>query len=138
MSSSDNVLRGGLTPKHIDIVELMKIVKFSAYLPKVLSDGSVAYCYSFPCDDFSLSFMSGSDSSADSGADSGSDSGGGKNVLFKNSSFICLITEGELNIAGVTFKKGESFFVSTGGENVVLNGNYSLYAAAAKEEAART
>jgi mannose-6-phosphate isomerase len=124
MSSSDNVLRGGLTPKHIDIVELMKIVKFSAYLPKVLSGGSGAYCYSFPCDDFSLSFMSGADDD------------GSKNILFKNSSFICLVTEGELNIAGVTFKKGESFFVSSDSEDIVLSGNYAVFAAAAKEETA--
>ena len=30
MASSDNVLRGGLTPKHIDIPELLKFVNFNA------------------------------------------------------------------------------------------------------------
>ncbi len=37
MSSSDNVLRGGLTVKHIDIKALMKLVHFSATVPKILN-----------------------------------------------------------------------------------------------------
>ncbi|WP_115788482.1 mannose-6-phosphate isomerase, class I [Arthrobacter silvisoli] len=36
MASSDNVLRGGLTPKHIDIPELMKTVEFASIgVPRV-------------------------------------------------------------------------------------------------------
>jgi len=131
MSSSDNVLRGGLTPKYIDIVELMKILKFSAYMPKVLSPGSGAFCYPSPCDDFTLSFYSGA-------ASSGAYGSGGNNILSKNTNSICLVTEGELNAAGVAFKKGESFFVSSGSEDVVFSGNYAFFAAAAKKEAART
>ncbi|MDR2941993.1 MAG: mannose-6-phosphate isomerase, class I [Treponema sp.] len=118
MSNSDNVLRGGLTPKHIDIVELMKILKFSTYIPKVLSGDSVFFCYPSVCGEFSLSFMS--------------DDGGGKNTIPKNSSLICLVTEGELKAGNETFKKGESFFVSSGGEDIVLNGNYAVFAAAGK------
>ena len=30
MASSDNVLRGGLTPKHVDVLELLNLVNFSA------------------------------------------------------------------------------------------------------------
>jgi mannose-6-phosphate isomerase len=33
MASSDNVLRGGLTPKHIDIPELLKVLRFEATVP---------------------------------------------------------------------------------------------------------
>ncbi len=36
MANSDNVLRGGLTPKHIDVVELMKILDFHPYKPEIL------------------------------------------------------------------------------------------------------
>ena len=126
MSSSDNVLRGGLTPKHIDIIELMKILKFSAYVPNVLSPGSGTFCYPSPCDDFSLSFMSG-----------GENDDSGKNTLSKNSDFICLVTEGELNAAGAKFKKGESFFVSSDSEDIVFSGNYAVFTASAKTETAR-
>jgi len=122
MASSDNVLRGGLTPKHINIVELMKILRFTPFTPKVLSPGSRTFCYPSPCDDFTLSYMS--------------DDGDGKNIFPKNSVFICLVTDGKLEIAGLSFKKGESFFISTDGEDIVLSGNYSVFAAAEKEKAA--
>jgi mannose-6-phosphate isomerase len=134
MSSSDNVLRGGLTPKHIDIVELMKILRFSAYFPNVLSPSSRAFCYSSTNDDFSLSYISGGD---DFGGD------GGINTIPKNSGVICLVSEGELRVAGAVFKKGESFFISSESEDIVLNGNYAVFAAAAtaaarKDEGAQT
>ena len=37
MASSDNVLRGGLTPKHIDVDELASILDFSTQAPQVLA-----------------------------------------------------------------------------------------------------
>ncbi len=40
MANSDNVLRGGLTNKHVDVDELMKHVKFTPVEPKLLM-GSV-------------------------------------------------------------------------------------------------
>ena len=36
MANSDNVLRGGLTPKHIDVEELLKHVVFEETVPKIL------------------------------------------------------------------------------------------------------
>jgi mannose-6-phosphate isomerase len=36
MANSDNVLRGGLTTKHIDVKELMKHVKFEETIPRIL------------------------------------------------------------------------------------------------------
>jgi mannose-6-phosphate isomerase len=48
MANSDNVLRGGLTPKHVDVPELLRVLDFEPIdLPVVLSepvgDGSVRY-----------------------------------------------------------------------------------------------
>ncbi|WP_138443298.1 mannose-6-phosphate isomerase, class I [Sinomonas susongensis] len=41
MASSDNVLRGGLTPKHVDVAELLETVDFSSLpLPTVEADES--------------------------------------------------------------------------------------------------
>lgn len=36
MANSDNVLRGGLTPKHIDVPELLKHVEFKETIPKII------------------------------------------------------------------------------------------------------
>lgn len=38
MASSDNVMRGGLTPKHVDVKELCRILEFAPLRPDVLSE----------------------------------------------------------------------------------------------------
>ncbi|MEO6000838.1 MAG: mannose-6-phosphate isomerase, class I [Chitinophagaceae bacterium] len=58
MANSDNVLRGGLTPKHIDVAELMKHVDFSATIPVVIKGtkiDDVEEVYFSPSADFQLS-----------------------------------------------------------------------------------
>ncbi len=47
MSNSDNVLRGGLTVKHIDIDELMRLVNFSATVPEILNPVKMNHATSF-------------------------------------------------------------------------------------------
>ncbi|MCT9622495.1 mannose-6-phosphate isomerase, class I [Curtobacterium sp. C2H10] len=42
MAPSDNVLRGGLTPKHVDVPELLHVLDFTAYPAPVLAAESVA------------------------------------------------------------------------------------------------
>jgi mannose-6-phosphate isomerase len=58
MANSDNVLRGGLTPKHVDVPELMKHVKFESTFPRILSEdhgpGHISV-YRTPAPDFELS-----------------------------------------------------------------------------------
>lgn len=50
MANSDNVLRGGLTPKHIDIEELIKHVQFEPTIPSLLKGDSInANELQFPC-----------------------------------------------------------------------------------------
>ncbi|TGN73622.1 mannose-6-phosphate isomerase, class I [Streptomyces bauhiniae] len=58
MANSDNVLRCGLTPKHIDVPELLRVVRFEASDPGVLRpeaspDGEEVY--ETPIDEFRLS-----------------------------------------------------------------------------------
>jgi mannose-6-phosphate isomerase len=58
MASSDNVLRGGLTPKHVDPAELMNIVDFRTERPEILSGTQVSpfeKIFLSPVDDFALS-----------------------------------------------------------------------------------
>ncbi|WP_217242306.1 mannose-6-phosphate isomerase, class I [Streptomyces sp. AC555_RSS877] len=58
MANSDNVLRCGLTPKHVDVPELLRVVRFEAGDPGVLRpeaspDGEEVYAT--PIDEFRLS-----------------------------------------------------------------------------------
>ncbi|MEC5144674.1 mannose-6-phosphate isomerase, class I [Chitinophaga sp. 212800010-3] len=59
MANSDNVLRGGLTPKHVDVPELLKHTRFEGVHPVVLkgdlsSDG-LERIYKTPAPDFEVS-----------------------------------------------------------------------------------
>ncbi|MGH3567605.1 MAG: mannose-6-phosphate isomerase, class I [Pseudonocardia sp.] len=56
MANSDNVLRGGLTPKHVDVPELLRVLDFTAPPPPVLRgrpDGAWL-CYDTPAEEFLL------------------------------------------------------------------------------------
>jgi mannose-6-phosphate isomerase len=58
MANSDNVLRCGLTPKHVDVPELLRIVRFEATEPAVLrpeASPSGEEVYEAPIDEFRLS-----------------------------------------------------------------------------------
>ncbi|QGV80308.1 mannose-6-phosphate isomerase, class I [Streptomyces ficellus] len=58
MANSDNVLRCGLTPKHVDVPELLKVVRFEAHDPGVLrpeASPSGEEVYETPTDEFRLS-----------------------------------------------------------------------------------
>jgi mannose-6-phosphate isomerase len=61
MANSDNVLRGGLTPKHVDVQELLKHVRFEATHPRIIMEdygpGRIAV-YHTPAPDFELSKLS--------------------------------------------------------------------------------
>ena len=61
MANSDNVLRGGLTPKHVDVSELLKHVRFEATHPRIIMEdygpGRIAV-YHTPAPDFELSKLS--------------------------------------------------------------------------------
>ena len=54
MANSDNVLRAGLTDKHIDVSELLKHVKFEATNPKILKPQSGYKIFSSPAEEFEL------------------------------------------------------------------------------------
>jgi mannose-6-phosphate isomerase len=57
MSNSDNVLRGGLLPKHVDVEELMKHIAFEKVVPEIM-EGELHGAerkYVCPIPDFSMS-----------------------------------------------------------------------------------
>ncbi|MDH6130603.1 mannose-6-phosphate isomerase, class I [Kitasatospora sp. GP82] len=58
LANSDNVLRGGLTPKHVDVPELLRVVIFRSGKPEVLrpvADADGEELYPVPIDEFRLS-----------------------------------------------------------------------------------
>lgn len=59
MANSNNVLRGGLTPKHTDIDELLRILTFDAHRADVLGQGvgpeAEEIAYETPFEEFALS-----------------------------------------------------------------------------------
>jgi mannose-6-phosphate isomerase len=117
MSNSDNVLRGGLTPKHIDIDELMNILVFFPFMPEIITPPTSREMFSYPCPcgDFSLTALRGD---------------GGEVSLTVSGSSICLVTEGELSCGGKCFKKGDSFFIPlTESATVIFKGNFTAFIA---------
>jgi mannose-6-phosphate isomerase len=60
MANSDNVLRGGLTPKHIDVPELMKHVIFGPVVPSIIHGSPInetEQVFITPAPDFELSVI---------------------------------------------------------------------------------
>ncbi|HEY4004739.1 MAG TPA: mannose-6-phosphate isomerase, class I [Pseudonocardia sp.] len=57
MANSDNVLRGGLTPKHVDVPELLRILDFGAGPPPIVTGANdgVLTRYDTPAREFRLS-----------------------------------------------------------------------------------
>src|SRR5438105_300360 len=102
MANSDNVLRGGLTPKHIDVNELMKHVSFKAVTPKIIHGTRTSEfeeIYLSPAPDFQLSKLL---------------IGKGKTASVKpGTTEIFIVIEGsvemeERNSSPLTLKKGEA------------------------------
>jgi len=61
MANSDNVLRGGLTPKHVDVPELLRVLDFTpaqetALRPRMIEDG-MELVYSTPAPEFCVSVL---------------------------------------------------------------------------------
>jgi mannose-6-phosphate isomerase len=121
MANSDNVLRGGLSAKHIDISELMKALDFSPHQPQLIKPETDIPCFTYPtpCEEFSLTVMHGSENTAAA-------------IFPRNGPSICIVSEGEVAINGMVLKQGESAFIPpavSGEEPLVLRGCYTLYAA---------
>ena len=57
MAASDNVLRGGLTPKHVDVDELLRVVRFASTTPRplhALREATGEQVYPTPAAEFRL------------------------------------------------------------------------------------
>jgi mannose-6-phosphate isomerase len=103
MANSDNVLRGGLTPKHIDIEELLEHIKFEPTYPNMLNgDMKNSNEVQFPCpvSDFGLTKITLSQ---------------GESYTNETNSFeMFLVLQGEVHLDGIDLKAGELAAVKAG------------------------
>jgi mannose-6-phosphate isomerase len=103
MANSDNVLRGGLTPKHIDIEELLEHIKFEPTYPNMLNgDMKNSNEVQFPCpvSDFGLTKITLSQ---------------GESYTNETNSFeMFLVMQGEVHLDGIDLKAGELAAVKAG------------------------
>ena len=124
MACSDNVIRGGLTPKYVDIVELLKIVDCREVTPQIISaapQNQSEFTYKTPVNDFALAQIRVEPQQ--------------HTELNLQSAGILLVMQGELKIqeksAALTLKQGESAFI-TADSNVEIMSEKGGYAFLAK------
>lgn len=116
LANSDNVLRAGLTPKHVDVPELLKVVRFESGDPAVLRpEGDEEEVYETPIDEFRLSrFLLAP--------------GGASRTLPADTAQILLCTAGAPRVGALDLAPGESVFVPAG-EKAELSGTGTVFRA---------
>ena len=120
MANSDNVLRGGLTPKHIDVPELLKHVIFEETKPVILKGNielnDVERKYKTPAPDFELSEVSINRENSYSGKSSSVE--------------IFILMEGEAEVrekeASLVLQKGASFMTVAGAEYQISTSSHAV------------
>ncbi|MFE9139387.1 mannose-6-phosphate isomerase, class I [Streptomyces sp. NPDC007355] len=118
MANSDNVLRCGLTPKHIDVPELLRVVRFEPVDPTVLRpEASPAgeEVYDTPIDEFRLSRFVRAEGAAPTD-------------LTSPTPQILLAVAGRPTAGEVALAPGESVFVPAG-ERAELSGTGTVFRA---------
>jgi mannose-6-phosphate isomerase len=96
MANSDNVLRGGLTPKHVDMNELMQHVLFTPTYPAVMEGTPINETevnYPCPVSDFGLSKLA--------------IKAGESYTIHTQSLEMLLVMEGQMEIQGSIYQRGE-------------------------------
>ncbi len=126
MANSDNVLRGGLTQKHIDKAELMNVLSFSPATPEVIKKKQCEPFETFfpsPAEEFTLSVIELQDD----------------NSIYKNYGQrgveIILCTEGNAEISDVStgekkmLQKGSSILIPAAVNGYSIRGKTTIYKA---------
>jgi len=126
MANSDNVLRGGLTPKHVDIAELLRVVRFAPTAIDILDPVAVRpgeFEYRCPADEFVLTIIRSTRNAPYSAA-------------LNRSIELLLCTSGQGTICGaekteeMTVGRGDSFLIPAGLSSYSIRGDLTVYRAA--------
>ncbi|OQX65352.1 MAG: mannose-6-phosphate isomerase, class I [Desulfococcus sp. 4484_242] len=133
MANSDNVLRGGLTPKHIDVSELLSIVVFRTggvrKVPKITDDAGQTI-YETPAEEFLLSSFSVRENSAFTSASD-------RNVEI----MICLDGKAEIEDLGkddvLCITRGQSVIIPARVSRYRIRGNATFYRASVPPDTRR-
>ncbi|MGW5099436.1 mannose-6-phosphate isomerase, class I [Streptomyces sp. NPDC004100] len=118
MANSDNVLRCGLTPKHVDVPELLRIVRFESSDPGVLrpeASPEGEEVYETPIDEFRLSRLVLPE-------------GGAVRELTRDTPQILLCTAGTVRAGEHELSPGHSVYVPAG-ERVDVAGTGTVFRA---------
>jgi mannose-6-phosphate isomerase len=124
MANSDNVLRGGLTPKHVDLPELLRVVRFDETIVTPLRaqpDDAGEWHYGCPAEEFALGIID-----VDAARPYRSASIRSIEILLCTKGRGCIKTEpmGEMEI-----KKGDSVVVPAALERYAIHGSLTIYKA---------
>lgn len=118
MANSDNVLRCGLTPKHVDVPELLRVVRFEANDPGVLrpeASETGEELYDTPIDEFRLSRFVRAEGAAPTDLTAGTPQ-------------IVLCTAGAVELGDLRLAPGQAAFVRAG-EKAGLSGTGTAFRA---------
>jgi len=121
LANSDNVVRAGLTPKHIDVPELLRLVDPGAAVPVIepRPDGAAVLAYDSPAPEFRL--YRTEPGAADVTLPGG---GGPRIVLCTEGTGLLRAGAGPLKLA-----RGESCYLPAAEETVTASGPASLFVA---------
>ena len=125
MANSDNVLRGGLTPKHIDVPELLKVLNFRPRKIKLLDAKKLdptEKAYASSAEEFALSVITVSD-----------DDFYQKSNVYSAEILLCTEGDAHLKASGssrsLDIKRGDSAIVFAEAGSYTLTGNAVLFKA---------
>lgn len=126
MANSDNVLRGGLTPKHMDVPELLEVLNFDEQEIDILHPRKISdyeSVYDTPAEEFRLSVISIKKSM-------------NRANFFNKSAEILLCMNGKAKITGfsqkkdaIMIEKGMSVIIPAGVDEYGIKGNAVFYKA---------
>ncbi len=124
MSNSDNVLRGGLTPKHVDVEELLKVLNFNPSVKNILKPVEKEQgCFEYltPSNEFILNYLKIENS---------------KSVEINNRKSIeiilCISGDATLSFGNETISivRGDSLLVPASVNSYTLKGSGEIFSAA--------
>lgn len=124
MANSDNVLRGGLTAKHVDVAELESVLDFSPVSPTVIGHDEVApgvFCYRTPAPEFRLWRI---------------ELAGHATLPATDFGRVALVTSGTVSTGSLELGQGESAWAPAG-ESVTLTGQGQVFVGSPGLDSAR-